>query len=116
MARYDVKIFEEDPLLSIFNPKILSSGKDIVRGGAKYANLGMTSVGLSTVVNSLLNIEQLVFVQKAFTLNELNNLKNDNIQINKTPNESPSKKKNQKIKSKSPKKTTKNKIKNITLN
>jgi formate C-acetyltransferase len=40
----------------------------------------MTSVGLSTVVNSLLNIEQLVFVQKAFTLNELNDKRKENFE------------------------------------
>lgn len=78
LTRFDIKQFEEDPFLSLFSPKILSSGKDIVRGGAKYANLGMTSVGLSTVVNSLLNLEQLVFVQKKYSLKELNEKRKEN--------------------------------------
>jgi len=70
--------FEEDPLLTIFNPRILESGKDVTRGGAQYANLGLTSVGMSTVVNSFLNLDRLVFGEKRFALHELNRIRKNN--------------------------------------
>ncbi len=78
LLQLDEAIFEEDPLLTLFSPEILKSGKDIVRGGAKYSNLGITSVGLSTVVNSLLNIEYFVFENKVYSLRELNILRKNN--------------------------------------
>ena len=53
--------FEEDPLLSLVSPSSLERKKDITRGGAKYNNLGLTSVGLGCVVNSILNIKKLAF-------------------------------------------------------
>ena len=72
LSQLDEKVFEEDPLLTLFNPDILKTGKDIVRGGAKYANIGLTSVGLSTVINSLLNLDYYVFERKKYTLEQLN--------------------------------------------
>lgn len=67
--------FEEDPLLSLFSVSSLEKRKDITKGGAKYANLGITSVGLGTVVNSLLNIEKMVFIEKRFSLKEFNSIR-----------------------------------------
>lgn len=64
--------FEEDPLLSLLSSSSLERHKDITRGGAKYNNLGLTSVGLGTVVNSILNINKLVFCKKKYSLSELN--------------------------------------------
>lgn len=78
----DEKVFEEDPLLTLFSPEVLKSGKDIVRGGAKYANLGVTSVGLSTVVNSLLNLERFVFEEKNYSLHDLNDIRKHNFTDN----------------------------------
>ena len=78
----DEKEFEEDPLLTLFNPEVFKTGKDIVRGGAKYANLGVTSVGLSTVVNSLLNLEKFVFEGKDYSLCELNDIRRNNFENN----------------------------------
>lgn len=75
---FDKKEFEEDPLLTLLNPEILKTGKDIVRGGALYANLGLTSVGLSTVVNSLINIDQFVFKERRFSLRDLNSIRKSN--------------------------------------
>ena len=66
------KTFEEDPLLSLLSPSCMKSGKDITRGGAKYNNMGLTSVGLGTVVNSILNLDKLVFSGSRIGLNELN--------------------------------------------
>ena len=78
LTELDDLLFEEDPLLTLFSPEVLKTGKDIVRGGAAYANLGVTSVGLSTVVNSLLNLEQLVFVEKKYSLSQLNSIRKNN--------------------------------------
>lgn len=64
--------FEEDPLLSLMSSSALEIQKDISRGGAKYNNIGLTSVGLGTVVNSILNINKIVFSEKKYTLAELN--------------------------------------------
>ena len=82
LSRLDEKVFEEDPLLTLFNPDTLKTGKDIVRGGAKYANLGLTSVGLSTVVNSLLNLDYYVFEKKEYTLYQLNTARKNNFEEN----------------------------------
>lgn len=78
LCQLDEKIFEEDPLLTLFNPEVYKTGKDIVRGGAKYANLGVTSVGLSSVVNSLKNINKLVFEEQEYSVHELNEIRKNN--------------------------------------
>lgn len=70
--------FEEDPLLSLLSDSALERRKDLLRGGAEYANLGLTTVGLSAAVNSLLNIKRYVFEEKKFSLEELNKLRKDN--------------------------------------
>lgn len=70
--------FEEDPLLSLISKTALEKQKDITRGGAKYNNIGLTSVGLSTVVNSCLNIEKLVFDEQRYSLAELNKMRKEN--------------------------------------
>lgn len=82
LSRLDEKVFEEDPILTLFSPEVLKTGKDIVRGGAKYANLGVTSVGLSTVVNSILNIDQFVFKDGRYSLHELNEIRKHNYEEN----------------------------------
>ena len=82
LSRSNKLVFEEDPILTLFNPKILNTGKDITRGGAKYSNLGLTSVGLATVVNSLLNIERLVFQEKRYDIQELNAIRKNNFDGN----------------------------------
>ncbi len=69
------KAFEEDPLLSLLSPSCVKRRKDITRGGARYNNMGLTSVGLGTVVNSLLNIKKLVFAEKRYKADQLNALR-----------------------------------------
>ena len=78
LTKLDEKVFEEDPLLTLFTPDVLCQGNDVVHGGAKYANLGLTTVGLASVVNSLLNIERIVFVEKEYSLHDLNVIRIDN--------------------------------------
>lgn len=70
--------FEEDPLLSLLSVSSLERKKDITRGGAKYYNFGLTSVGLGCVVNSLLNIKKLVFDENRYSLFELNEKRHNN--------------------------------------
>lgn len=70
--------FEEDPLLSLASPSTLERRKDITRGGAKYNSMGLTSVGLGTVINSLLNIKRLIFDEGRYTLNQLNEYRKNN--------------------------------------
>lgn len=79
----DAKTFEPDPLLTLFDPKVLATGKDITEGGAIYVNSGITSVGLSTVVDSLLVIRDLVYRQKKYTLHELNDKRKNNFENEK---------------------------------
>lgn len=70
--------FEEDPLLTLFCPSALEKGKDILHGGAEYANMGLTSVAIGSVVNSLLNIKKHVFDERKYSLNDLNNVRKGN--------------------------------------
>lgn len=70
--------FENDPLLSLFSREALKKKKDLVQGGAKYCNLGLTSVGMGTVINSLLNIKKLVYLEKKYTLDEINRFRREN--------------------------------------
>ena len=72
------KMFEEDPLLSLLSPSCMKNRKDVTRGGAKYNNMGLTSVGLGTVVNSILNLDKLAFKEGRFTLRELNDVRKEN--------------------------------------
>lgn len=86
MSRYiDQKIdklsnleFECEPLFSLFSKSAIKKQKDIVQGGAKYCNLGLTSVGMGTVVNSFLNLKKLVYQQKKYSLKELNEMRKVN--------------------------------------
>ena len=64
--------FDIDPLITMLSENAFRTGKDITRGGALYNNLGLTSVGLSSVVDSLLIIDELVFQKKIISLSELN--------------------------------------------
>lgn len=70
--------FEEAPFFSLLSSSAMQARKDITRGGAVYSNLGLTTVGMATVVNSLLNISKYVFEEKRFTLTELNTMRKAN--------------------------------------
>lgn len=54
--------FEEDPILSLVSDSSIKFQKDLTAGGAKYYNLGLTTVGIGTVVNSMLNIKKLFMI------------------------------------------------------
>lgn len=78
MERLTELEFEEDPLLSLLSDSALQRGRDITRGGAIYNNLGLTSVGLGSVVNSFFNLQQFVFETKEYSLQELNEYRKNN--------------------------------------
>lgn len=68
----------KDPLVSLFMKGSAESRIDISQGGCKYPNYGITTVALSNVVDSLLMINKLVFEEKKYSLEYLNNArKND---------------------------------------
>lgn len=87
LARYDTCLRQEwktflhsldefvwavDPLVSMLTTGCTEAGKDISQGGARYNNYGVTSVGMGSVCDTLLNIDRLVFQDKEYTLAQLN--------------------------------------------
>ena len=70
--------FERDPLTSLVSLSALEKRRDFTDGGAKYNHLGLTSVGMGTVVNSFLNLQRLVFDEKKYTLHDLNEMRKQN--------------------------------------
>lgn len=60
--------FGYDPLLSVFTEGCRENSKDVSQGGAKYHDVGITSVAMGNTVNSLLNIKKMVFDERKFTL------------------------------------------------
>ena len=67
----DSIIWEEDPLFSLFIGGCNKNGIDISRGGAKYNNYGVLSIGLANAIDSLMLIDELVFKTKAFRLSDI---------------------------------------------
>lgn len=66
--------WQKDPLLTL----IMGLDKDISEGGAKYNDYGILSIGMSAAVNSLLNINRYVFVEKRYSLKEIQNIIEEN--------------------------------------
>lgn len=60
--------WEPDPLISLFTLDCAEQRRDISKGGAKYNNYGILSVGMANAVNSLLNIKHLVFARQLYSL------------------------------------------------
>lgn len=78
LIKIDSVTFERDPLITLFTRHCLECGKDISQGGAEYNNYGITSVGLSAAVDSLLNIQRLVFKENQYSLDEIQKMIRDN--------------------------------------
>lgn len=74
--RLNLLSWEEDPLLSL----MMGLKTDISKGGAKYSNYGIMSVGMSAAVNSLLNIKKFVFEENKYTLKDVQKIVLDNYQ------------------------------------
>ena len=75
--------WEEDPLLSLFIDDCNDNGLDISKLGAKYNHYGITTVGLANAVNSLYNIKSLVFDDRLYSLNDLNDMRKKNFKKDK---------------------------------
>ena len=60
-----------NPLLSIFGDDCFLKKRDVSCGGAVYSNYGLTTVGLSNTINSLINIKKYVFDDKIYTLSKI---------------------------------------------
>ena len=66
------------PLLSSFFKGPLESGKDLINGGALYNSSGASFLAFPDICDSLNAIEQAVFTDKKFTMQELiDSIKND---------------------------------------
>ena len=63
--------FQYDPLLSVFMEDCYQNKKDVSWGGARYHDVGITSVAMGNLVNSLLNMKELVFERQKYTLYEV---------------------------------------------
>lgn len=68
----DDYIWACDPFVSMLTDGCNESGKDVSLGGAIYSNYGVTSIGMGSLIDSLLNLKELVFDKKKYTLEELN--------------------------------------------
>lgn len=66
------------PLFSATQKGCIESGKDYIRGGAKYNFSTIALVGLANVVDSLYSIKTLVYEQKRLTLQEFIDILADN--------------------------------------
>lgn len=60
--------YQRNTLYSVFMEGCRESKKDIISGGAKYHNVGMTTVALGNTVNALLNIKKYVFEEHRYSL------------------------------------------------
>lgn len=63
-----MRYFQYDPLLSVFVDDCFKNKKDVSWGGARYHDVGVTSVAMGNLVNALFNIKELVFEDQRFTL------------------------------------------------
>ncbi len=76
---YDHPETHTQPFLSLFCVDCIGRGLDLSMGGAKYPSVyGAAAMGIGTVTDSLAAIEQVVFVDKAATLEEVRDALNAN--------------------------------------
>lgn len=66
--------YQYDPVFSVFIKGCKEKERDISLGGAKYSQAGITTVALSNVVNSLINIKKYVYEEKKYTLLDVKKL------------------------------------------
>ena len=92
LDKLTLKKFNSQPYLSLFIKNCRETGTMISDATPKYKNLGVTTLGISNVVNSILNLKKIVNEQKNFTFEQLkaarqNNFHDENIlQILKSNN------------------------------
>ena len=78
---YEKIIYLNDPYVSLFIDKCQLCKKDITQCGADYNNIGFTSVSAANVVNSLIKINEFVFVKKEYTLEQMELNRKSNFSI-----------------------------------
>lgn len=66
-------VLNEDIVMSIFMPECRKNRKDITEGGLPYNHIGFTGVGMGCAVNSLLSLKKLVYEDKIYTLENIEN-------------------------------------------
>ena len=72
LSGIDAIKWAKDPLVSMFTDGASDSRTDISEGSSKYKNYGITTVAISNVVDSLLNIKSLVFDDGKCSISDLN--------------------------------------------
>lgn len=63
--------WEKDSILSMVMYDCERKTLDISKGGARYNNYGLLSVGMANAINSLINIKKYVFEEKVFDLSDI---------------------------------------------
>lgn len=63
--------FQYNPLLSVFTEGCYEKKEDVSWGGARYHHVGITSVAIGNLVDSLMNIKELVFDTHEYSLTEV---------------------------------------------
>lgn len=74
LSGLEVFDWENDPLYTLFTSGCKESNLDISKGGAKYNDYGVLSVGMGNAVNSIINIKRKVFEEKSINLANLHNI------------------------------------------
>lgn len=82
LSELDQMKWAKDPLVSMFMEGCNNKRKDISEGATKYNNYGITTVALSNVVDSLMNIKKFVYEDHEFTLKEINKCRNSDYRNN----------------------------------
>lgn len=70
--------FEPDPLISLVSNHSAHKMQYITAKCGMYNTIGLTSVGLSSVVDSLLNIDNYCFINHTYSLEQLENFRRKN--------------------------------------
>ncbi len=60
-----------NPLMSVFMDDCKAGKKDVSQGGARYYNVGITSVAMGNLVNSLLYIKEYIYDKREYSLTDV---------------------------------------------
>ena len=70
--------WQKDYILSLVMDECIENNLDIGEGGSLYNHYGFTGVGLSNLINSIMNIDELVFKNKEITFEKINEIRKEN--------------------------------------
>ena len=82
ISKAEAVIIKRDPCIAFF----VNENKNDNFVNAKYNNFGILTVGISNAVNALINVNNYVFTQKKYTLEEMNAKLNDANFLNELKN------------------------------